>query len=42
MERIIDEGILTRWDGIKVGDSLITQGARYVKPGDLFRVVHQE
>lgn len=40
VERIIDEGILTRWNGIKVGDSLITQGARYVKPGDLFRVVH--
>jgi RND family efflux transporter MFP subunit len=41
VEKIIDEGILTQSNGLKVGDSLISQGVRYVKPGDPYQVVQQ-
>ena len=39
VEKIIDEGILTLSNGIKEGDSLISQGVRYVKPGDAYQIV---
>jgi RND family efflux transporter MFP subunit len=40
VEKIIDEGILTQSNGLKVGDSLISQGVRYVKPGEPYQIVH--
>jgi RND family efflux transporter MFP subunit len=41
IERIIDEGILTQSTEISVGDSIITRGVRYIKPGLPFQIVDQ-